>query len=427
MSGWLAHACVAARDPEMVGPWLEEKVRKSVGENHGGALERETQREREHLQLRPGEKAPVISLPSLFPSVTAPPSTLVLLPLLHSRHVRITQPCAPSLEDVGGGLLVALGRRTRVDHIGGAECRDQVHNARHVAHHDFGRYRRVEGQGRPGIFGGRRAARNRNRQGHHGRRGSGRRHHGQDRRAGRCQGRRRRQDDRDDRRGGRRHLQRPGARGRCCSAAASSDPSAQTSDKSEPVASTQTAASTAAAAPSTPGASSSNAHHHFKGPLFPSVQRLIAENNIEDAETKIKGTGVRGMITKGDVLAFLGKAKTPTGSFKEPKGGIAVLGPSQSAPKTGPASGTAPKAPLEPLTGDALRSLIIGGLASSSRSARQAASAPAPAPVQPFSQQAVDSALEGYTFSAASTPAPVPTRAARKQGIRTDDPLWDLI
>lgn len=211
--------------------------------------------------------------------------------------------------------------------------------------------------------------------------------------------------------------------------AASSDPSAQTSDKSEPVASTQTAASTAAAAPSTPGASSSNAHHHFKGPLFPSVQRLIAENNIEDAETKIKGTGVRGMITKGDVLAFLGKAKTPTGSFKEPKGGIAVLGPSQSAPKTGPASGTAPKAPLEPLTGDALRSLIIGGLASSSRSARQAASAPAPAPapVQPFSQQAVDSALEGYTFSAASTPAPVPTRAARKQGIRTDDPLWDLI
>ncbi|SPO49368.1 related to pyruvate dehydrogenase complex protein X precursor, dihydrolipoamide acetyltransferase component [Moesziomyces antarcticus] len=168
--------------------------------------------------------------------------------------------------------------------------------------------------------------------------------------------------------------------------AASSDPSSQTSDKSE------------LRSTSTPGASSSNAHHHFKGPLFPSVQRLIAENNIEDAETKIKGTGVRGMITKGDVLAFLGKAKTPTGSFKEPKGGIAVLGPSQSAAKTGPASGTAPKAPLEPLTGDALRSLIIGGLASSSRSARQAAPTPAPAPAQAFSQQAVDSALEATPF-----------------------------
>lgn len=35
--------------------------------------------------------------------------------------------------------------------------------------------------------------------------------------------------------------------------------------------------------------------------------------NIED----IKGTGVRGMLTKGDVLAYLGKASSPTGTFKE--------------------------------------------------------------------------------------------------------------
>uniref|UniRef100_V5F320 Uncharacterized protein n=2 Tax=Kalmanozyma brasiliensis (strain GHG001) TaxID=1365824 RepID=V5F320_KALBG len=206
------------------------------------------------------------------------------------------------------------------------------------------------------------------------------------------------------------------------------DKSKQASGKSAPDSSSQTAASTGSAAPSSQGSSSSNAHHHFKGPLFPSVQRLIAENGIEDAESKIKGTGVRGMITKGDVLAFLGKAKSPTGSFKEPKGGIAVLGPSQASPKGGSAS-SASKAPAEPLTGDALRSLIIGGLASSSRSARQQA-APAPAPLVPtqsFSQQAVDNALEGYSFTATPAPKAVRTGATRKEGIRSDDPLWDLI
>lgn len=201
--------------------------------------------------------------------------------------------------------------------------------------------------------------------------------------------------------------------------------------KSVPEPSTQTAASTGSASPSSPNASSSDTHLSFKGPLFPSVQRLIAENAIEDAETKIKGTGVRGMITKGDVLAFLGKAKSPTGSFKEAKGGIAILGPSQGTRKDGSASttSTAPKTPSEPLTGDALRSLIIGGLASSSRSARQqTASAPAPADqAQAFSQQVVDSALEGYSFSSAPAPQLARSRATRKDGIRSDDPLWDLI
>lgn len=53
---------------------------------------------------------------------------------------------------------------------------------------------------------------------------------------------------------------------------------------------------------------------HFR-PLFPSVARILVENSIEDAE-KIKGTGVRGMLTKGDVLAFLGKASGPMGTEK---------------------------------------------------------------------------------------------------------------
>ena len=50
-------------------------------------------------------------------------------------------------------------------------------------------------------------------------------------------------------------------------------------------------------------------------PLFPSVHRLLLEHNINNID-KIRGTGVRGMITKGDVLTFLGKASGPLGTFK---------------------------------------------------------------------------------------------------------------
>ena len=53
-------------------------------------------------------------------------------------------------------------------------------------------------------------------------------------------------------------------------------------------------------------------------PLFPSVSRLLRENHVADPE-RITGTGVRGMLTKGDVLAYLGKASSPTGTYKEPE------------------------------------------------------------------------------------------------------------
>jgi pyruvate/2-oxoglutarate dehydrogenase complex dihydrolipoamide acyltransferase (E2) component len=52
-------------------------------------------------------------------------------------------------------------------------------------------------------------------------------------------------------------------------------------------------------------------------PLFPSVHRLLLEFGITEPEA-IKGTGVRGMLTKGDVLAYLGKASGPLGTYKEP-------------------------------------------------------------------------------------------------------------
>lgn len=57
------------------------------------------------------------------------------------------------------------------------------------------------------------------------------------------------------------------------------------------------------------------------------MARLLQGYGVQDPE-KIKGTGVRGMLTKGDVLAFLGKASSPTGTFKP-----ARLGPGAEAPK----------------------------------------------------------------------------------------------
>ncbi len=57
------------------------------------------------------------------------------------------------------------------------------------------------------------------------------------------------------------------------------------------------------------------------------MARLLREYGIRDPE-KIKGTGLRGMLTKGDVLAFLGKASSPTGTFK-----LTQLNPGSEAPK----------------------------------------------------------------------------------------------
>jgi pyruvate/2-oxoglutarate dehydrogenase complex dihydrolipoamide acyltransferase (E2) component len=56
-------------------------------------------------------------------------------------------------------------------------------------------------------------------------------------------------------------------------------------------------------------------HAEHARPLFPSVHRLLLEHTVTNLED-IKGTGVRGMLTKGDVLTFLGKASNPLGTFK---------------------------------------------------------------------------------------------------------------
>jgi hypothetical protein len=57
------------------------------------------------------------------------------------------------------------------------------------------------------------------------------------------------------------------------------------------------------------------------------VARLLQEYGVHNPE-EIKGTGIRGMLTKGDVLAFLGKASSPTGTFKQTQ-----LNPGSEPPK----------------------------------------------------------------------------------------------
>ena len=79
---------------------------------------------------------------------------------------------------------------------------------------------------------------------------------------------------------------------------------------------------------------------------------------------KITGTGVRGMLTKGDVLAHLGLASAPTGTFREtPHPDTAAA--AKPSPKAAPAPA--------PLDGAAIRRLIVGNMLDASVKARASA------------------------------------------------------
>ena len=115
-------------------------------------------------------------------------------------------------------------------------------------------------------------------------------------------------------------------------------------------------------APSAPAPESSS--HSPSDRVFPSVLRLLQANNIAGPDAdKIKGTGVRGMLTKGDVLTYLGKASGPLGSFQ------AAL--DQETEKAKVEKTVAPKKPEEPeaLDGAALRRLIVGNMLEASQKA----------------------------------------------------------
>ncbi|KAL9936219.1 hypothetical protein V8E36_005061 [Tilletia maclaganii] len=142
--------------------------------------------------------------------------------------------------------------------------------------------------------------------------------------------------------------------------------------------------------------------------MFPSVARILAEHSDVDP-SKIKGTGIRGMITKGDVLAHIGEINSPLGSAKGKDkflaggGGVSSFfdGQSMKAKTMGsskPATSAAPER-AKPLSAGALRSLIISGLASAhpSSSLRDTA---AVATTGRIHAPSFDSVVSGYAFEA---------------------------
>lgn len=158
----------------------------------------------------------------------------------------------------------------------------------------------------------------------------------------------------------------------------------------------------AESAPPPSSSSASSTHHEAPDlgrPLFPSVARLLIENGVTaEAAKSIKGTGMRGMLTKGDVLSFLGKASGPMGTYKAGKEGVAAQGrvptagtkqassPSPSTTEDVSTKGLTrrshPTLPdcglifcrlhglLQPLKGESVRSMIFAGLASASHASR---------------------------------------------------------
>ncbi|KAG8968282.1 hypothetical protein FRC03_008148 [Tulasnella sp. 419] len=99
--------------------------------------------------------------------------------------------------------------------------------------------------------------------------------------------------------------------------------------------------------------SHSHALPHSSKPLFPSVLRLLQEHGLSDVDALgIKGTGVRGMITKGDILAHLGLASSAYGTYKP--------GTPTDHLKSGEKKET--KEVKTILDGDAVRKLILSGM-----------------------------------------------------------------
>ncbi|KAK4049726.1 3-ketoacyl-CoA thiolase with broad chain length specificity [Microbotryomycetes sp. JL201] len=100
------------------------------------------------------------------------------------------------------------------------------------------------------------------------------------------------------------------------------------------------------------GSKPSHKHPTHSRPLLPSVMRVLMLNGIEDASV-IKATGFKGQLSKGDVLAHLGKISSPRGSLPEDESHAVADKP-------------APKQPEQPklieLDGPSFRQLIAAGL-----------------------------------------------------------------
>ncbi|KAG8697770.1 hypothetical protein FRC09_007649 [Ceratobasidium sp. 395] len=139
-------------------------------------------------------------------------------------------------------------------------------------------------------------------------------------------------------------------------------------EESTSSASSSSSSGSTSSAPSPPQPQQSGSTHHDfpKGPIFPSVMRLLAENNVSAKDAKkIKGTGIRGMLTKGDVLAHLGLASTPTGTFK-------ITTPKDTPAAAGKGAKSEAAKKVEPLDAAGLRRAIIEGMVARADKARAA-------------------------------------------------------
>ncbi|KAF9505832.1 hypothetical protein BS47DRAFT_494276 [Hydnum rufescens UP504] len=95
-------------------------------------------------------------------------------------------------------------------------------------------------------------------------------------------------------------------------------------------------------------------------PLFPSVLRLLQENALD--KLVLKGTGVRGMLRKGDVLAHIGKASSPWGTAEDPKTEPSIHSPAPGALKAALVAKTTEKV----LDADSVRRMIVAELVGAS-------------------------------------------------------------
>jgi len=145
---------------------------------------------------------------------------------------------------------------------------------------------------------------------------------------------------------------------------------------------------------------------HFTKPVFPSVQRLSHQYGISEPEKDIKGTGPHGMLTKGDVLAYLGKIKGAYGTAKPSHTSISKLGGKPAKEGRSTKADSAPSkvrlsSLMQPLDGHEVQTMILQGLVS------MRAPRPKPAPAA-----TVDDVLNAYKTDAPPRAGPAPAPKA---------------
>ncbi|KAG6898228.1 hypothetical protein C0992_002242 [Termitomyces sp. T32_za158] len=182
-------------------------------------------------------------------------------------------------------------------------------------------------------------------------------------------------------------------------------PGLQASAPPPPLEADQAAQSPSPSSSTTPQSHSSHSVSHSR-PIFPSVHRLLVEFNITKPED-IKGTGIRGMLTKGDVLSDLGKASGPTGTFKD-----------SASHSTAEMTQSSKKEEHKVYDGAAIRRLIVSTMLEKSIVARNA---------RPATETAVDfdSIIADYLPKTVTTPkAPTPSQVAPNPRIDYLDGLY---